>query len=745
MKNIYWFKELSKEDIPKVGGKGANLGELTQAGIPVPNGFCLSSKVYFDFVRANGIDKLIKSELSNIDPEDNKALLHSSKVIKEAILSKEVDPTLQKEILVAYRELGKDKYVAVRSSATAEDLPTASFAGQQATFLNTKGDKNLIEAVKKCWASLFEPRAIYYRAINKFDHMKVGLAIPIQLMVESEVSGVMFTIDPVTNDKKKIDIEAAYGLGEVVVSGAVSPDRYLVEKDTLKIKDKKIAKQTWTIKRSGATNKRVKIDYSLQEKQKLADEQIIALAKIGKIIEEHYGSPQDTEWAFSKGKIYMVQSRPVTTMGKKAKAKAAIKGEHRVILKGAAASVGQASGTVKIVENLRELDKIKSGDVLVTHMTNPSYVPAMKRASAIITDQGGSTSHAAIVSRELAIPCVVGTSEATKILSDGDIVTVDGEEGLVYEGNVVVESVEESAEKAKKIKTKTKIYVNLAEVEAAERVAKLPVDGVGLLRAEFMIAEIGEHPRAMLERGKGQEFINKLAEGMERFAKAFHPRPVIYRATDFKTNEYKNLKGGDKYEHDEPNPMIGYRGAMRYIQEPDLFELEIKAMKKVRKKYKNLHLMIPFVRTIDEMKKVIALLKKFSLPRTEDFELYVMCEVPSTVILAQEFIDLGIDGFSIGSNDLTQLTLGLDRDNERVASEFDERNPAVMESMKRVIEICKKNKIKCSICGQAPSVYPEVTQALIGWGMTSVSVNPDVIIKTRELVAEVEKKLVNKS
>jgi pyruvate,water dikinase len=410
-------------------------------------------------------------------------------------------------------------------------------------------------------------------------------------------------------------------------------------------------------------------------------------------------------------------------------------------LKGAAASVGQASGAVKIVETLKELDKIKKGDVLVAHMTNPSYVPAMKRASAIVTDQGGSTSHAAIVSRELAIPCVVGTSEATKILNDGDIITVDGEEGLVYEGNVVVESVEESVKKAKKIKTKTKIYVNLAEVEAAERVAKLPVDGVGLLRAEFMIAEIGEHPRAMLESGRGNEFVNKLAKGMERFAKAFNPRPVIYRATDFKTNEYKNLKGGDKYEHDEPNPMIGYRGAMRYIQEPDLFELEIKAMKKVRKVYKNLHLMIPFVRTLDEMKKVIVLLNKFGLSRAEDFQLYVMCEVPSTVILAQEFIDLGIDGFSIGSNDLTQLTLGLDRDNERVASEFDERNPAVMQSMQKVIEICKKNKVKCSICGQAPSVYPEVTEALIEWGMTSVSVNPDVIIKTRELVAKVEKEL----
>lgn len=741
MKKIYWFNELRKIDIPKVGGKGANLGELTSLGVPVPNGFCLSAKVYFDFIRANSIDRLIQSELSDINPEDNKALLHSSKVIKEAILSKNVDPKLKKEIIAAYKKLGRNNYVAVRSSATAEDLPEASFAGQQATFLNIRGEKKLIEAVKKCWASLFEPRAIYYRTVNKFDHMKVGLAIPIQIMVEADVAGVMFTIDPVTNDKELITIDAAIGLGEIVVSGAVSPDHYAVDKESLGIKEKNIVKQTWAIKRSGETNKRVKIPLADQEKQKLTDEQIRALAKIGKIIEEHYKFPQDTEWAVAKGKIFMLQSRPVTTIKRKAKAKGKIEGKHRVILKGAAASVGQAAGAVKIVSTPQQLDKITKGDVLVAQMTNPSYVPAMKRASAIITDRGGQTSHAAIVSRELAIPCVVGTSEATTKLKDGDIVTVDGEEGLVYEGDVVVESAEESTEKAKKIKTKTKIYVNLAEVEAAERIAKLPVDGVGLLRAEFMIAEIGEHPRSMLEKGKGREFVNKLAKGIERFAKAFQPRPVIYRATDFKTNEYKNLKGGDKYEHDEPNPMIGYRGAMRYIQEPDLFELEVKAMKKVRKVYKNLHLMIPFVRTIEEMKKVIVLLNKFKLPRTKDFELYVMCEVPSTVILAQEFINLGIDGFSIGSNDLTQLTLGLDRDNERVASEFDERNPAVMQSMIKVIEICKKNKVKCSICGQAPSVYPEVTEALVRAGMTSVSVNPDVIIKTRELVAKVEKKI----
>jgi len=740
MKNIYWFKELKKTDVPKVGGKGANLGEMIQAGIPVPDGFCLSVKPYFSFIEKNQINVLIKSELSEIDPENNQELRHASDVIKHAILDKSLDKDLEKEIISDYKKLGKDAFVAVRSSATAEDLPEASFAGQQATFLNVNGEKELLRAVKKCWASLFEPRSIYYRIANRFDHLKVGIAVPIQMMVEADVAGVMFTIDPVTNDKNLIAIEAAYGLGEVVVSGAVSPDRYLVDKKTLKIKKKEVSKQTWAIKRSGEANKRVKISLNEQEEQKLSDKIIKSLAKIGRLVEEHYEFPQDTEWGVMNEKIYMLQSRPVTTIKKKAKSQK-ITGAHRVILKGSAASVGQAAGSVKVIADPRELSKIDKGDVLVAKMTNPSFVPAMKRASAIITDHGGQTSHAAIVSRELAIPCVVGTGNATKILKDGDRVTVDGESGLVYEGDVVVEEKKESMEKAKKLKTKTKIYVNLAEVEAAERVAKMPVDGVGLLRAEFMIAEIGEHPRAMLDAGRGKEFTDKLAGGLERFAKAFSPRPVIYRATDFKTNEYKHLKGGKKYEQDEANPMIGYRGAMRYIQEPDLFKLEINAIKKTHQKYKNLWLMIPFVRTLGEMKKVIALLNKFGLKRNQDFKLFVMCEVPSTVILAKEFIKLGVDGFSIGSNDLTQLTLGLDRDNERVASEFDERDPAVVESLERVIRTCRENGALCSICGQAPSVYPEITEILVKSGINSVSVNPDVILKTRKLVAEVEKKI----
>jgi len=744
MNNILWFSEISKDDIGKVGGKGANLGEMVSFDIPVPPGFVITAQAYFDFIKKNKIDKLIKKETEGLETENTSLLNQVSEKIKRAILAADISNGLIQEIQAAYLKLGERTYVAVRSSATAEDLPTASFAGQQATFLNVFGKDEVVKAVKKAWASLFEARSIYYRETNKFDHLKVGIAVPVQKMVQSEISGVAFSVDPVTNDEKKIAIEAAFGLGEVVVSGAVSPDRYIIDKETLEILEKKIAKQTWAIKKIEGINKRVKIDYEKQEEQKLSDELIVELGQFIKKIEKHYQTPQDIEWAVESGKIYFVQTRPITTLKSKTKdQKSKIEKGHRVILKGSAASVGAASGKVKIIKKVKEIEKIKKGDVLVAEMTNPSYVPAMKRASAIITDRGGQTSHAAIVSRELAIPCVVGTSEATKVLRNGQKVTVDGENGLVYEGNVVIRGEAVEKDYSKLPKTKTKIYVNLAEVEAAQRVAKMPVDGVGLLRAEFMIADIGEHPRAMIERGEGNKFIAKLAAEMEIFAKNFSPRPVIYRTTDFKSNEYQNLKGGKKYEKDEPNPMIGFRGAFRYLKEPEVFKLELRAIKKVRKNFKNLWLMIPFIRTVDEMSKIKKIVADEGLKRGENFKLLLMCEVPSTVILAEEFIKIGIDGFSIGSNDLTQLTLGLDRDNEVVAEEFDERNEAVVKSIKKVIQTCKKYGVTSSICGQAPSVYPEITEMLVKEGITSISVNPDVVVKTKKLVAKIESKLMN--
>jgi pyruvate,water dikinase len=473
---------------------------------------------------------------------------------------------------------------------------------------------------------------------------------------------------------------------------------------------------------------------------------------LGDKIEKHYDFPQDAEWAIEDGRIYMVQTRPVTTLKKLKiegeKPSFAKATEGKVILKGLGASLGMSSGKVVIIHSASEIDKIKKGDVLVTEMTNPDFVPVMKKAIAIVTDTGGRTSHAAIVSRELGIPCVVGTGGATTTLGNDQIITVDGMHGIVYEGKVEVPE-EEREEMAASIceeapVTGTKIYVNLAEVELAEKIAKKPVDGVGLLRAEFMIADIGEHPKAMLEAGKGQEFTDKLAKGLKTFAQAFAPCPVIYRATDFKTNEYRNLKGGEKYEPKEDNPMIGYRGCFRYIKDPDVFNLELEAIKKVRNEFglDNLHLMLPFVRTIDEVVKIKKLLEKAGLQQDNSFKLWLMAEVPSIVFLMEDFCQLGIDGVSIGSNDLTQLILGLDRDSSLMAEEFDERNKAVLKAIEEIITTCKKYNVTVSICGQAPSVYPEITEFLVEKGVTSISVNPDVITSTRKLVASVEQKLL---
>ncbi|MGA2666647.1 MAG: phosphoenolpyruvate synthase [Patescibacteria group bacterium] len=633
---------------------------------------------------------------------------------------------------------------------------SASFAGQQKTFLNVSGSTEVVKAVKMSWASLFEARAIYYRKINNFDHMKVGIAIPIQKMIQSEKSGIMFTINPVDNDKSKIVIEAGFGLGEAIVSGSVTPDRYVVNKEDQKIEIKEVNVQPWKIAKVGNADKHVSLLKNEQKLQKLSDEEIKRVAEFGRQIENHYHFPQDTEWAIEGKDIYFVQSRPITTIDQKSNIKNQ-KGETpesgqeeskaNVILKGLAASIGLASGPVKIIHSPDQIDEVKKGDVLVTEMTSPDYVPAMKKAAAIVTDTGGQTSHAAIVSRELGIPCVVGSGTATHTLTMGQVVSVDGAKGLVYKGKVSREEApahqDDMGGFAEEVPiTATKVYVNLGEPSAAEKVAKLPCDGVGLMRAEFMIAEIGKHPRALVNEGKTSIYISKLEEGLLMTCQAFFPRPVVYRATDFKTNEYRNLEGGKDIEPVENNPMIGYRGASRYIREPDLFKLELEAIKKVRKNSKNLWLMIPFVRTIDELRKVKALIADSGLKQGPDFRLWMMCEIPSNVILINKFIEEGIDGISIGSNDLTQLTLGIDRDNETMAAEFDERDEAVTLSIAHVIKACRAHNITCSICGQAATTYPEIAELMVKEGATSVSVSPDSVVKTRKLIASVEKKIM---
>ncbi|RLC64095.1 MAG: phosphoenolpyruvate synthase [Chloroflexi bacterium] len=745
-KTIVWFNEVTKEDIPLVGGKGANLGEMTRANIPVPPGFIVTAAAYFDFLREAKLTDKIRNLLAPLDTGDSKQLQQVATEIKQMITDATMPLDIAEEIKKAYSKVGGG-LVAVRSSATAEDLPEASFAGQQRTFLNIRGEENVVTAVQECWASLFEPRAIFYRQQQGFDHFKVGLAVPVQKMVESEASGVMFTIEPVTSDTSKVVIEAVFGLGEAIVGGEVTPDLYIVDKEKLKIITRKIGKQAWKLTRNPAADaKEPNIQVPLapleQTQQKLADDDIFELVKLGKKLEDHYQFPQDIEWAKEGNELFIVQTRPVTTISKEG---AEVESEISapILLTGDSASPGTASGPVRIVHEASEIDQVEDGDILVAEMTTPDFVPAMRRAVAIVTERGGRTAHAAIVSRELGIPCVVGVEGAMTTLTDRQVITVDGTRGRIYEGKLTrrLKTASVTSFLREAIKTKTKVYVNLAQPELAELVAARNVDGVGLLRAEFIIARIGEHPRYMIKQGRGHEFVDKLYQGINTFAKAFDPRPVVYRTNDFKTNEYRALKGGKRYEEVEDNPMIGYRGASRYVAEPDIFDLEIEAIKRVREDHKNLWVMIPFVRTVDGMARIKKHLEFRGLHSSADFKLWMMVEVPSNIFLIEKFIAVGLDGVSIGTNDLTQLILGIDRDSSRLEYLFDERNEAVLIALERVIKVAKSMGVTSSICGQAPSVYPELTEKLVEWGITSVSVSPDMIGTTREIIAKAEARL----
>jgi len=750
--SIVWFADVGKDDLELVGGKGANLGELTKAKIPVPPGFVITADTYFRFIRENDLEATIARELDGIDVNSARDLNERAGRIRDHIIGAPMLPEIAADIRAAYTQLGEGA-VAVRSSATAEDLPEASFAGQQSTYLNVVGADNVVEAVQACWASLFEGRAIFYREEGGYDHLTVGLAVPVQRMVQSEISGVMFTIEPVTSDASKITVEAVYGLGEAIVSGEVSPDLYILEKSDLQILESTIIPQDRMMVRAegsdgsyAGANAWVDIDPGVRDAAKLNPEQIVEIASIGKHVEEYYGTPQDIEWAWADGKFFLVQSRPVTTMKAQRDNDEPSEPEPApILLSGQPASPGVGVGRVRIVLDPADIDIVQEGDILVSSMTTPDFVPAMKRASAIVTNRGGRTCHAAIVSRELGIPCVVGALNATDILPEETLVTVDGTNGSVYEGRAETRLEHERRRLEKyanveAIDTRTKLYVNLAEPELASRVAARNVDGVGLLRAEFIVAQIGEHPRHFMKEGRGAEYTQQLASGIEQFCSAFTPRPVVYRLTDFKTNEYANLRGGAEFEPSEENPMIGYRGASRYIREPEIFDLELDAILQVRETYKNLYVMVPFVRTPDELRKVKALMARRGLRRGEDFKLWMMVEVPSNVIILDQFIDVGIDGISIGSNDLTQLVLGIDRDSEQLADTFDERNPAVMSAIKTAVTTARARGITVGICGQAPSVYPEITEKLVEWGVTSVSVSPDAIDETRQIIADAEKK-----
>ena len=769
-KYILWFEEIDKNDTAIVGGKGANLGEMINSDFPVPYGFVLTAQAYFYVIYENNLEREIKHYLSVINFENPKELHDGSEAIRRLILSAHIPKDLLSDIHHYYAHLGSNEakiyrkgtlhqvvkhvvstykapVVAVRSSATAEDLPEASFAGQQETFLNVFGEHQLVQKVKECWASLFTERAMYYRYQKKFDHLKVGLAAVVQRMIESEKSGIAFSIDPVTNNRKTITIEAIYGLGEYIVGGTVTPDHYEVAKDTFSILKKEIKLQKVKLVKDSKGNKEVVLTKSIGEHQKLDDSQIVELAKVVKSIEDHYGFPQDIEWSFEKGKIYIVQSRPITTMKVKnvtAEASEAKVSSQKVLVKGAPASPGIGIGAPVIILSPNEIYKIQKGDVLVAPMTDPDYVPAMKKASAIVTELGGRTSHAAIVSRELGIPAIVGADGATKILKDHKEITVNGTSGEAYKGRL---EIFESKEKKKPLtkssmKTLTKIYLNLAQVDEAQKRSELNVDGVGLLRAEFMMADIGIHPKKIIKDGKQEYFIKKLTQNLLKVVKPFSPRPVVYRATDFKTNEYRNLKGGADYEPHEENPMIGFRGASRYVVWKDVFDMELEAVKRVREQgYTNLHLMIPFIRIPIELVQIKSIIREHGLDLHPSFKLWIMVEVPSTVLLLEDFIKIGIDGVSIGTNDLTMLILGVDRDNHEVSYIYSELNPAVEWALEKIVTTCRKHGVTVSVCGQAPSDYPDLAEKLVRWGATSLSLNADAIDRTRLLIHNVEKHL----
>lgn len=741
-----FFKDIDKGDIALVGGKGANLGEMANSGFPVPNGFAVTVEAYDLFLRENNLLSEVTKILKAVDHNDPAQLEGATRRIQGLIVKGNIPKEVASEVNTSYRRLSgafKKALVAVRSSATAEDLPEASFAGQQATFLNIKGDANLLNAVRECWASLFTARAIFYRVENKVPHEKVKISVIVQKMIQSQVSGVMFSIDPVTNEKDRIVIESVWGLGEMIVQGLVVPDRYVVQKETFSILSKHISDQGVQLIKEGLETKNRDVPKKLIDKQKITDEEIVKLAQLADRLQKHYYFPQDAEWAKEGKNLFLVQTRPVTTT----KERVVEKSEGYAtalssILTGTSASPGIASGPVKIIMTAAEIGKVNAGDVLVAPMTSPDFVPAMKKAVAIVTDQGGQTSHAAIVSRELGIPCVVGTKMATKELKPDLVVTVDGGSGQVYLGSKKVKEVSKEEEvRPTHAKTATKLYVNLAEPERAKEVGKLNVDGVGLLRAEFMISEIGIHPKEAIKNKAQDKFIDKLADGLSVFCEAFEGKPVVYRATDFKTNEYRSLPGGKFWEPEEPNPLLGFRGAFRYIANPDVFNLELQAIKKVRQKHRNLWLMIPFVRSVEELASVRRIVAAEGLFENPTFKFWMMVELPVNVILLEEFLKVGIDGVSVGSNDLTMLLLGTDRDNAEVAKAFDERSPAVLWALRRVIRKCNKLGVTCSICGQAPSTYEDLVEKLVSYGVTSISVNPDAVDRVRNVILEAERKV----
>ena len=771
---VLWFDELRRADVGLVGGKSSSLGELTSSvDVPVPYGYATTANAYRYFMEKTGQNKKIHKMLQELqDVEDSVELHEVCTKIRESICSATMPEDLAEQIGKAYEELAekvgeKNPFVAVRSSATAEDLPDASFAGQQDTYLNVTGRDMVIRKVKECYASTFTDRAVYYRAKKNFDHENVALSAAVQMMADAKAAGVMFTVNLATGADDSIMIEGSWGLGEYIVQGTVTPDNFVVDKDSLTITSRRInEKPIELIRKEGGDVEERKVEPERAKAQVISDEQIAQLADYAKRIEKHYGCYMDMEWAVDhKDRLWILQARPETVWSKKNKEKKSeeetvMTTDHNVLVKGLPASPGMAAGKCHVITDPKDIDTFKEGEVLVTTMTSPDWVPAMKKAVAIVTDAGGMTCHASIVSRELGIPCVVGTKsrsvEATGVLKTGQDITIDARNGIIYDG-IVADLVKKGTPAAQAAGTAavaaeyfsptgTRVLMNLGDPDLADKYASLPCDGIGLMREEFIWTTfIHEHPLYLIETGRPEKVVDMLAEGISKVCRALAPRPVVLRFSDFKSGEYRNLKGGDKYEPEEPADLLGWRGASRYYDPKytDAFRLELKAVRKVREEYglKNLNCMIPFCRTVDEAEKVTAIMREEGLERGPDFKLLLMAEIPANILLADRFNKF-VDGYSIGSNDLTMLILGCDRNNDTVASLFDERNLAIKRAIRHLIKVAHRDGKTVSICGQAPSVYPDFTEFLVKSGIDYVSVNPDMVKSTRLNVARIEQRLM---
>jgi pyruvate, water dikinase len=753
MNAVVWLEEVGKNDLSIVGGKGASLGEMINIGVPVPGGFAVTAQAFRDFINKAGIAKDLFDAL-NIDVNQESELHKAEKTAKKLIMDAKVPVEIEQAIKTRYEELckreGKQVFVAVRSSATAEDLPDASFAGQQETFLNMRGGEDVFDAVRKCWASLYGARAIFYRVEQGFEHDKVNLSAIVQKMVDSEKSGVMFSSQPSTGEPLVV-IEGAWGLGESVVSGSVSPDNFVVDRKDLSIVSKYIASKEIMIIRDPKTQKTVTVNVPAEKKEAivLTDNEAVELAKYAVILEKHYGIPQDIEWGVEKNKIYILQSRPITTIISGKKTTATPETSGKVLLTGLGAAPGISTGIVRIISSGRELDKVKQGDIMVTKMTMPDMVPGMKRAGAIVTDEGGMACHAAIVSRELGCPAVVGTKKATSVLKDGVEITVDGGKGKVYEGRVALAEKPKSSASVgagvfvSKPITATEIKVNVSEPDRAQAAAATLADGVGLLRIEHMILGLGKNPNWYIKNGKTEEYINELVNGVKIVADAFYPRPVWVRTLDAPTDEFRAMEGGEN-EPNEHNPMLGWRGIRRDLTETDHFRLEIRAFKRLHEMgLNNVGIMLPMVQHVSEFQKAKAIMVDEGLD-LEKIDVGIMVETPGAALTIEDFIEDGIDFVSFGTNDLTQYTLAVDRNNENVAGLYTELHPAILKLIEYVVERCTEAGVKTSICGQAGS-YPEMAKRLVEIGITSISANIDAVATVRETVARSEKILMLKA